>query len=51
MTTLRIRAKTETRFEFPANGTAGEESEYRHSFAFLQRAHYMQTGESIALLP
>jgi hypothetical protein len=32
-----------------ANGTASEE--YRYSVAFLQRAHYIQTGECIALLP
>jgi AICAR transformylase/IMP cyclohydrolase PurH len=32
-----------------ANGTASEE--YRYSFAFLQKAHYIQTGECVALLP
>jgi hypothetical protein len=32
-----------------ANGTAS--AEYRYSFAFLQRAHTIQTGECIALLP
>jgi hypothetical protein len=32
-----------------ANGTARDE--YRYSFAFLQRAHTIQTGECIALLP
>jgi hypothetical protein len=32
-----------------ANGTAREE--YRYSFAFLQTAHFIQTGESVALLP
>lgn len=32
-----------------ANGTAT--AEFRYSLAFLQYAYYLQTGESVALLP
>ena len=31
-----------------ASALAGE---FDHTFAFMQRAHYMQTGECVALLP
>ncbi len=31
-----------------ADGLAGK---WDHTFAFLQRAYYIQTGESVALLP
>lgn len=34
-----------------ANAQASLAGEYDHTFAFLQKAHYIQTGECVALLP
>lgn len=34
-----------------ANAIAALAGEHDHTFTFLQRAHYLETGESVALLP
>lgn len=41
--------------EYQANKMQNKEAamsgEYDHTFTFMQRAYYIQTGESVALLP
>lgn len=34
-----------------SQATKSMAGEYDHSLAFMQKAHYLQTGESVALLP
>ena len=48
---LVLAGYTEQREKMAARKASALAGEFDHTFTFMQRAHYMQTGECVALLP